>query len=240
MVSQVLYEAIRHEYDIVREELDLPYQRIGWVTAAAAVLGSLIAAGFRGDLLSETLSRVDVFMHAFLAASCCVSMAASIVFCVRATWPVRWRHASGMAAWMDIETDLRQLVGRGAAEEVVEFEMRERLCATYAQVVDKNRPVVKQRGHLTKRAMQCNGFAVILGIAFLPTVLVLQMTSPERDSLERKESSMVNSELVHYERFSSGWVLEDPKQDPRTTDRPVDPMPTDDDDRAGGDPPNIR
>jgi hypothetical protein len=240
MVSETLYEAIRHEYDIVREELELPYQRIGWTTAAAAVLATLIATGIRDDLLDRVWVRIDVFLHFAVAAACCVAASASMIYAVRAVWPGNWNHASGMSQWIESESKQRERLTAAGSPDCIEQQVRADLCATYAQVVDRNRPRIKERSRLTSVAVRWNGVAVILGIAFLLTIVVLRVTVPRQETVGRKDLSMRTDDSTSFNQFTANWGREDPKPDTTSPVQPGQPYSTDDDDRADGGRPSTR
>lgn len=148
-MSRAFYELCYDQYKQEMKEADSLYQKGGVVILAVSLLGTILSALGRVDLLPRIFDRVDVFFFYAAFAVAGSSLVVSVIFLFLCVYPRQYHTLAGMDVWFDWREKYRRFEEEkgDAAESPPDLDgaLFENICPKLVEAQPKNAAINEKR-----------------------------------------------------------------------------------------------
>lgn len=163
-MSRDFYGLCYDQYKQEMAEADSLYQKAGVMLGVIPLLGAVMVAIGRVDIVSLCLARVDAFIFclAFLIAA--AALVASVVFLFKCVCPRKYKTLASMDVWQKWREDYQHWLDEQDAESKeagsLDDAMFQNICPKLAEAQPINAKINEDRRQAFKRSVQLAAIAL--------------------------------------------------------------------------------
>jgi hypothetical protein len=164
-MSRDFYDLCYDQYKHEMSEAEGLYQKVGVILLVLPLLGTIMVALGRVDILHLGFMQVDVFLYYFASLVAVLALAASVVFLFYCVYPRQYKNIANMDVWHKWREDYQKHLsahGEHATGELASIDaaMLANLCLRLAEAQPVNAEINEKRRKAFKRSVQMAAIAL--------------------------------------------------------------------------------